>query len=452
MKAFLKNNFIYFFLFFFYFFCLTISYNLFFGDSIVNFGFSYGIVNGQIPYKDYNMIIPIFSPLIYAIPLFIYKSSIVFYLTQAFFLTILSKLLYKLLGNKSYIYLPIVFLCFPISIVTAIFPGYNFMLFFLVIILIYLEEEKSNDYLIGIILGILILTKHTIGIFFILPSFIYIKQIKKIGKRIIGASIPCIVFVVYLLITHSLSEFIHLAILGLFDFASSNGYVQNIFLVIVFFLCVCICIRYIYKNKKDITGYYIFLLSIMAYPILDDYHISYFILGCLYLVLKTSSIDLNKTLSYFLLFSLFLSIMWLFITIYYKEGTYIFKNYNHYPMRYINKQSVEDFEELDKYISESKHEVVLMSIGTENYFYKITNDLDLTYFDLPNYGNYGYSGEEIMKKKIDDLKDGTIILISPYMYENLSVTNQYDKEIIRYIINNFRKGDKVGRWISYVKK
>lgn len=94
---FIKNNFNYIFLFFFYFFCLTLFYNAFMGDSIANFGFSYAISKGEIPYKDFNMIIPIFSPLFYFLSLLIFKSSISFYLLQALLLTILSKILYSLL-------------------------------------------------------------------------------------------------------------------------------------------------------------------------------------------------------------------------------------------------------------------------------------------------------------------------------------------------------------------
>ena len=40
-------------------------------DTYVNYGFSYGIANGQIPYRDFNIIVPLFGPFLYSIGLII---------------------------------------------------------------------------------------------------------------------------------------------------------------------------------------------------------------------------------------------------------------------------------------------------------------------------------------------------------------------------------------------
>lgn len=449
---FIKNNFNYIFLFFFYFFCLTLFYNAFMGDSIANLGFSYAISKGEIPYKDFNMIIPIFSPLFYFLSLLIFKSSISFYLLQALLLTILSKILYSLLKSKSYIYLPILFMGFPFALVTAIFPGYNFMLFFLTIILIYLEERNESDFIIGIIIGLLILTKHTIGIFFILPSLLYIKNYKKILKRFIGTMLPCFIFFIYLIITNSYKEFFNLCFLGLFSFASNNFYFGDIILIITFILCLFITLRYIFKNKSTPTGYYILILSIMVYPLFDWYHISYFVLGSLYLFLKDLNINLDKTFKYFMSFTFVLAIIWFSIEINIYDKSCTFKSYNNYPLRYANKEYFKDLDEFNSFVSNSKNDVILFSGQTENYFYKITNNLEISYFDLPNYGNYGKNGEDMMIEKIKKLKKNTLIFISLSRYKDNNYKNQYDKKIVKFIVDNYEKCNKVGRWNCYVKK
>ncbi|MDO4996102.1 MAG: hypothetical protein Q4E69_02890, partial [Bacilli bacterium] len=106
-------------------FLLLFSYNLFFGDSIANLGFSYAIVRGEVPYNDFNLILPLFSPFIYAIPLLIYNSSITFYITQALLLTVFYYLIEKKLGYKTYLYFFLVLFSYPLSLVSGLFPGYN---------------------------------------------------------------------------------------------------------------------------------------------------------------------------------------------------------------------------------------------------------------------------------------------------------------------------------------
>ena len=66
MRLFLKKYGPFIFLFFFVLYSFLIAYNLFFGDTIVNYGFSYAITRGEVPYVDYNLIIPLFSPFLYS--------------------------------------------------------------------------------------------------------------------------------------------------------------------------------------------------------------------------------------------------------------------------------------------------------------------------------------------------------------------------------------------------
>ena len=239
------------FIFFLFFYCLIIAYNMFFGDSIANLGFSYAMRIGEIPYKDFNMVIPPFSPFIYMIPLLIYKSSIVYYLTQAALLLILFIILDKELKDKVYLFYMIICISYPLALVTGLFPGYNYLLFLLLVIIIYLEKNNKNDYLIGFLIGVSILTKHSIGLFFILPTFFYYyKDIRKIGRRILGLLIPILLFLIYLLFTNTFISFIDLCILGMFSFANKNSNMPNYFLLAWIFICLIYYIYNWYKDKK----------------------------------------------------------------------------------------------------------------------------------------------------------------------------------------------------------
>ena len=64
-------------------FILTLLYNLICNpvilDEIWNYGFTYNIANGLIPYKDFNMVITPFYPFLGALFLIIFGKSLLVY-------------------------------------------------------------------------------------------------------------------------------------------------------------------------------------------------------------------------------------------------------------------------------------------------------------------------------------------------------------------------------------
>ena len=452
MRLFLKKYGSFIFLFFFVLYSFLIAYNLFFGDTIVNYGFSYAITRGEVPYVDYNLIIPLFSPFLYSIFLFISKSFLFYYIVQSIFVVLFFIVLFKLLDNKWSLLLPIVFLGFPIPIVTILFPGYNFILLFLLILVIYCEIEEKSDYLIGFLLGLMILTKHTLGVLFFLPSLLYLRQPQKIGKRILGLLIPISVFVFYLFISHSFFEFINLCILGLFDFAGENSTVMEYWLWVPFLLCMGYVIFRIFKQKKDIFPYYVLISGLFVYPLFDAYHLSFFLFLTMCLFLYYSKFICKNVTFYVLVFLVFLAGLWTFITFSFRGGVYHFQNYPNYPLRYLKDSDKKHYEEIQKFMEDWKEPIILFGLGTENYFYKITNDLDITYFDLPNYGNYGYHGMEMMIQKFEELPTDSVILIDKNILEDDNYNQQYYKDLAYYVIENYRKLKKVGRYTAYLKE
>ncbi|MBQ2639356.1 MAG: hypothetical protein IJF92_01130, partial [Bacilli bacterium] len=158
-------------------------------DSLWNYGFSYSIAKGQIPYNDFTMIVqPLYNYIMSIGLILVSHNNIVFLLEQAILVSINFYFLYKVFDYK--VWLIIVVMCFPMFI--AFSPTYNYFIFFLFTIVLYLEHKNKNDYLIGFILGLIILTKAVVGIFFVIPTSIYyFNDKKKIFKRFIGLIIPC---------------------------------------------------------------------------------------------------------------------------------------------------------------------------------------------------------------------------------------------------------------------
>lgn len=438
-------------LFLFFLYSLTISYNIFFGDTIVNYGFSYAISKGEIPYNDFNLIIPLFSPLLYSLSLIFTKNIISYFIMQSILLVVLFEVLEKFISKKVYILLPLTVIGYPLCLFSIFFPGYNFILLFLIIIMMFLENRNSNDYLIGFIIGLSIITKHTIGIFLILPSLIYInKNYHKILKRLLGLLIPCCLFLIYLIFTKSFNNFFNLCFMGLFDFAKTNFYLKNKTTLIILLIGIIYLVYSIFKRKNDINNYYILISLLFIYPLIDDYHLSHFIFLELILLLTNLKLNINNKflVKSSLIFTSLFTIIWTFIVFYY--GDYKFINFPNYPLRYINNSDYKTYKELKKYIEKNNKSIILFSIGTENYFYKITNNLDITYFDLPNYGNYGYDSYNMMIKKFNKLND-TIILINKNTLKNKE-QQQFYKELANYVVNNYQEIGKLSRYNIYYKE
>lgn len=439
------------FLFLFFLYALMVSYNVFFGDTIVNYGFSYAIRRGEIPYRDFNLVIPLFSPFLYSLSLIFFNNIISLYIMQAVLLVLFFELLERILDGKVYILLPLLFLGFPICLFAAFFPGYNFILLFLIVLLIFLEKEDRNDYLIGFVIGLAIITKHTIGIFLILPSLVYLKRdFKKLLKRAVGIVIPCFIFLLYLIITRSVFSFFNLCILGIFDFANKNTTFNNVYLLGIFLFCLVYTLFSIVKRPREVINYYVLIGSLFVYPLLDNYHLAYFIILVLILILnnRKKEIENKRVILNSIIFSLFLNGLWTVIL--FNLGNFEFKNYNNYVMRLMNSKMNEEYSLIDKYLKDKKKKFVLLGLGTENYFYKITNDMNITYFDLPNYGNYGYNGYKLMVKRFETLKDTIVLVNSNAVSEKTG--QQYYKELALYVRNNFEHLEDVGEYEIYYRK
>lgn len=431
-------------IFLLFFYILIIPYNMYFEDTIVNYGFSYALSIGEIPYNDFNLIIPLFSPFIYSLVLLINKSIVSVFLLQSLFLTILYSLLEKKLKNKIYLLFLLILFNYPLGLASFLFPGYNFLLYLLLFLIIYLEEY-NNDYLIGFLIGLAIITKHTIGVFFIIPSIIfYYKDLKRIFKRISTMVIPIFIFLIYLIITKSLNNFINLCILGLFDFASNNNHI-NYLLLVIGLICLLYILYVIIIDRKNITNYYLLLSILFIIPLVDQYHISYLIISTLFIFINRLNIE--RYYKSFIVIDIVIICLWSIIAFNYSDFRFV--SYNNYPFRYFSSDWKSNYDGIDKFIKKNDN-TILFLLGTENYFYKITNNKKITYFDLPNYGNYGYDGYNTMKERIDSLNN-TYFIINRSAFVNKDFNQQYYKELVSHI-TRFKYIKNINNYEVYYKE
>ena len=354
--------------------------------------------------------------------------------------------LFQLFGKKAWIYFTLLSISYPISMSSIIFPGYNFLLLFFLVILFYLEKEKKSDLFIGILLGCCFLTKQTVGGLLLLVSIYYLFiDYRKFLIRILGFLFSIAFFLCLFLVQGNFWEFLNLCFFGLFDFKNSN-LAFDWFYVLLFFVAFLILIIRIIKKPKDIKNYYVLLFSSCVYPIVDYYHVSLF-LGAFFLLIL-EDIHIKRDISiYCIIFSLALGIIWFGVEKF-SISNMRFISYPNFPYTMVSESYDYRFQKLENYIQKLDDPVIFLLRSSENYFYKIKNNLDITYFDLPNYGNYGYDGiEEI----IDRIKKerGSYFVVDRSAYLSKSTTQQYIKEVFSYIAKNSTLVKKIDYYEIY---
>lgn len=419
----MKKKFIikYIFLFFLFLFIL-----LLFGnnntDNIWNYGVSHAFRIGELPYRDYNSITTPLYQFIMSIGLFIYDSYLTFIIEQALLCTIFSYILEKLVGDNFWFLLSL--LLFPIFY--FFFANYNFLVMLLFIYLLYLEKEKRSDSIIGMVLGLLVLTKHSVGAIILIFSLLSTKNIRKSLKRLLYSLIPISIFLIYLLFTNTFMNFLDLCVFGLFDFAESNNYFSYLYTSITI-LCL-IYIVYSFIKKKDYLNYYLIPAFALLIPILDMFHCVYFIGFFLIIIFIRNKLTINKTIG-FIIIAVTILLNTSFNSTYNSlhfstEGRMKFMLVDKVRYNYI--QSV-----LNKY--NSYDNVCMLSMNSM--YFDIESNKKITYFDIPLYGNFGYNGLEKMKNKIDHMHEVYFFVLDNENRQYINKLNNYVRENYKYIEN-----------------
>ena len=439
-----KKNIIKFILLFLFFLFWNLFINVIQNDEIWNYGFTHNMYSGLIPYRDFNMVITPFYPFIMSLIFHIFGSSLlVFHIENAIVLAILSFIIYDLIKDKIYI-VGLFVIFFSDSL---IFPSYNLFLLFLVFLIIYLEKKKANDYLIGFVIALSFLTKQSIGFFLILPSLYYLKiDYKKIIKRSVGFLVPCIIFLIYLLIFKCLNQFLDLCLFGLFDFGKNNTSKFN-FGYIFFSLYIVISFILIKKDKKNINNYYVLAFSSMMLPLFDLHHsvVAYVVLIISILSIYDFKIKVNMKYI-FIICSFFIGFI-MFKT--YNSGYKIIypNKINHFEYRFIRSDSINFTNNVIDYMNKNNDKDYVFVVSGA-YYYKLATNTKITYLDLINYGNFGYNGtDKIIEMIKKSNNDNTVFVISE---ADLSDECQVDKKAVKYIMDNGKKIDTVQIYDFYV--
>ena len=491
-------------------------------DELWNYNTARCIKNGLIPYKEISMITTPLLPTIVSVILKITADQLlVFRVLHALLVCGIFYLSYRiLLKYKVNKYISIIFTGLIVTIFyKQTFLDYNYFCLFLMLIIENLElksiddklkddklkNNKKRNILIGLLAGFSILTKQTLGFFICLFSVISpiiiglcennkvkVNKENKVNKevintvllRILGISIPGILFVIYLLITNSFLDFINYAVLGIKTFSNSITYIQMIKTLGVYEKIIAILIPFVFiidivaafylKDKK----YYVSILSslsmlIVLYPICDYTH---FLVGTLIIIInlfillgllinkieqkiknKTNNkIENNKEkdkdkenkkeylkfleislLSFIVLMIIYLFVIHIINNIieynkkYNKE--YVLAHYENIPLTSNNIQNNKELKEFYEIKKQEGYNVII--VDADACFYTIPLDVYNKNYDMFLKGNIGKDGEDGI---IDNIKNSskTIYLLKK---KEFSLNWQTPTKVLEYIRNNLNK-------------
>lgn len=458
-------------------------------DELWNFNFANNMANGLVPYKDFNMIQMPLLPMLASIFLKIFRQEVmVMRFLAVLLITYIEITVFFILDKlkvKDYIkYLILIFICFIITPYIAI--DYNYMILAILLTIIYIEiksylrNEKilvynlKIDFIIGILSGLCFTSKQSTGMCIILVSVFYKcleirnkKELKKFIKivftRGIGALIPIVIILLYLIINGAIYDFISYCILGIKTFSNYIPYINllknsNVFIKILSISIPIILILalslYVKKKKKIllILSVYTIASMIVIYPIADNIHfligifpgfisLAYFTDICIDKILSNENIK-EFLGSFFKIATLLISLVCLTysINIYVKSN----KNYElkHFKFTIMNENYIKSIKNIGEYIDSSQKNVYILDATASVYMIPI--DRYNKDYDMFLKGNLGKDGEEGQIEKLK--KENAIILIMNSKYKR---NWQNPEKVRKYIINNKEKTGEIGNFEIY---
>lgn len=409
-------------------------------DEIWNYGFGYNISRGLIPYGDFNMVVtPMYSYILSLFIIILGDHLYVMHIMNAIMMVIMLFLVYFMIGKK-------VLLIFPFILIYC-YPGYNFFCLFLLIIIMYMSDKNFvyKDIVVGFLVGLLFLSKQTIGLCIFIPFIYYCRD--KI-KGIISFIIPLLIFCIYLLYYNVLYDFINYCFLGMFDFGSGNK-------ILLFLpICICLCGIMLYELIKgkfqDKMLFYVLMFQIITIPICDDYHFMIGLIPVLVWILSKYNISIYK-------FKYIMIIVY-FFCFYFNISLNGYSDYYIYSDRdsFMYGRTMDRYEymyiiESNSYIDElyDKYSFSNLFIFSRNaYQLKLNRNEVLGMYDLINIGNMGYDGEDNYISKLDDICSYDKCLFVIYKYE-FSSNSQTSREIIDYVYFNYNILEENDYYIVY---
>ena len=432
-----------------------------------------GMARGLKIYKDINILSTPFTYIIGMMAAKIYNSLVVIRILTGIIWLIIFYLVHKILGKyevKKYVIVSINIISIIVSYsLNSLYYNYNIVIFMMLLAILHIIINKPFTYLnavkIGIILGLIIWSKHIMAVFIItavVGVIFYFNDDKKLIKKLLTIAVAMVVtslaFIGYILYQGVWNEFRDLCFNGIGSFV---GEAKDLFIgsiTLAFLLFILIIVNILYKvyleyrkendikkailANKDIIIIILFTFSTFAFfiPRVDGEH---FIMTIIMLLIFVA-INLKDNI----LLGIFNIVLVVLLTVYSVSTIYALWNDNivaskieKYKYLPIEKEQEDLILETKKIIEKSDKKVylldkcaVLFNVPSNNY---------TGYYDYLWEGNTGAKPPIEYVKELKN-KDVYILIRSEY-----KETNQWDENINKYVEKNFKKKKNLGFWTMY---
>ena len=474
-------------------------------DELWNYNFARNILEGKLPYKDFNMVLTPLLPIICSFFLKVFGNQLIVMRIIAIILnTTILFMFYKILEllrvNKYISYL-------SLSGIYYIYynyfcADYNFTVLLIALTTIWLELKNINnesvllkhnfkhDFLVGLLVGSSVLVKQNTGLF-LTAIYIFYKLLivskkedwkivaKIIFYRTIGALIPAILLLIYLLINHIFMDFLDYTILGIKTFSNKVSYTylfktKAIYIRILSVIIPVTIIYMYYKSviltQKTIEQKRIFILFVysvasflVVYPISDEIH---FLIGSMptiisliyiiWLTLKNRKIKKSSKVLFFIKQILKYTSLFLMIIIVIRSCVLLSKHVKNYTkfsklnhFKYIISNIDENINEINYYMNmERKNGQKVYILDATACVYMIPQDLYNKNYDMFLKGNLGLKGEDAQIESLENEKNIVVLIMNEKYIRNW----QNPEKVRQHIINNWNKIGAIENFDIYSKQ
>lgn len=446
------------------------------GDEIINMQSTVKMLNGNLIYKDFNVIItPLFFYIGKIILTLFGKNIFVFriynVLIYEFLFIALYKLLKKLNIKEEISQLGILFILVLSTIFIQVGANYNILAiaFYILGISLYKKDNNVKNILLqGILMFLVFWTKQNIGIYYVLAICLsnmvfdkkdeITKNVSLTVKEIFVFGTCILISCIAMYLQGNLFEFVDYAFLGMKDFTNNNLIVGSKISSIIFIFLIAsllIDVLYIYYMKKgeivtlqekSILIFSIFL-NLTTFPIVNMYHLSFaIILNFVMFLVIINKTDIKST-------KIILPItLIIYIAINANACCYLLKNKNlelvlnkdsKFFGGFVNTELLKEINEVDTYIQEEEekgNKIIIFSEKSPLYMIELNKNNGI--LDLPFNGNLGRKGVNGLIERIQNVNNVEILLDEEPFW-------QIPLEARKYVLINMKKIGEVGEFSIY---
>ncbi len=444
-------------------------------DELWNYSFALNIRNGLTPYRDFNMIQTPLSAYIAGAFLTVFGDGLFTFRVLSWLLlfaihSVCYRLYLFLSGLRS---VSLLMTLFGVLLLPRYYH-YNSLSFLMVMLVLLrgsrriLDDSVAPPYLSALLIGLTPLIKQTTGAALLLCFIVVLLaglRLQKINGRVLSVSLLCLVcpgalFALWLMLSHTLGDFLDYALYGLQGFTHRTSLLQFVLssvgglLLTAVTAVVLICVIYAAVKRRRSRRYLAFYLlmtsafAVVAYPLCDSEHFCFVFLSLMpmvfYLITPKPLRQVERLLVKALCAAVMVCVLLLNNALLSDQNR--LSSLRHYELVPINNEMEESIKRVDDYIltkEDAGERVCIASAFAVAYL--LPEDIYIKDYSMLLRGNLGTQTTQQLYQR----EAGAIMLV---WHDDKQLNAQDDVELIKTIRENGVFDDKIEGFEAYKTK